>query len=403
MKLIYLANARLPTEKAHGGQIMLMCEALAEAGAEVTLWYPRRANKPELDGRDPFDYYDVARTFAMQRVASMDPMPLATRLRNRWGSGRVAFFTQTLTFAAALRWRLRRADFDALYTRDPFILLALGLTGLGRRAFYEAHTFPGSRAAQRLQRFALRRAAGLVTITGGLQTRYAGVLGVPTEQIHVSHDAVDLARFNDLPGKLEARRALGLPEDAFIAGYVGRFHTMTMPKGLDTLAEAAAQTGDVHVCLVGGPAAVVDALRAGGSLPAERLHYVGAVPMAEVPQCLVAFDVCTIPFPWTQHFAYYASPIKLFEYMASRRPIVATDLPSIREVVQHEESALLVPHDDPPAMAAALRRLADDPTLGQRLAGQARALVEARYTWRARAEGIIDFIDHRQTASRKGA
>ncbi|MBN1287335.1 MAG: glycosyltransferase [Anaerolineae bacterium] len=402
LKLLYLANARLPTEKAHGGQIMQMCAALAGAGAEIELWHARRANTPELAGRDPFDYYRVARTFTRRAIPCVDLFAMATRLRNRWGSDRAAFLVQAVTYALALGWRLRRAPFDALYTRDPITLLALRLGGLGARTFYEAHRFPGTAGGARLHRFALRGVGGVVTLTARLRELYAAQ-NVPAARLHVAHDAVDLARFAALPDKREARRTLGLPGDAFIAGYVGRFHTMGMAKGLDTLVEAAARTGHVHVCLVGGPAETVEALRARGGLDSARLHDTGQVPPAEVPRCLAAFDVCVMPFPWTEHFAYYASPIKLFEYMASGRPIVASDLPAVREVVAHEVSALLTPPGDPDALAKALRRLSGDPALGARLAANARALAEKEHTWEKRAGDILAFIRQNLPPGHEGA
>jgi glycosyltransferase involved in cell wall biosynthesis len=117
--------------------------------------------------------------------------------------------------------------------------------------------------------------------------------------------------------------------------------------------------------------------------------YAGQVVPERVPLYLSAFDVCAMPFPWTTHFAYYASPIKLFEYMASRRALVASDLPSIAEVVADGESALLVAPSDVDALAAAIRQLKDDPALRDRLAENAYALVMETYTWEARATAIL--------------
>jgi glycosyltransferase involved in cell wall biosynthesis len=117
----------------------------------------------------------------------------------------------------------------------------------------------------------------------------------------------------------------------------------------------------------------------------------GQVPPDRVPLYLSAFDVCAMPHPWTEHFAYYTSPIKLFEYMASKRAIVASDLPGFAEVVTDQESALLVPPEDVNALAEAIRRLRDDPALRARLTDRAYELVMTRYTWQARAEIIRQF------------
>jgi len=66
-------------------------------------------------------------------------------------------------------------------------------------------------------------------------------------------------------------------------------------------------------------------------LPPERFHAAGQVLAGEVPAFLAACDVCLMPQPWTQFFAYFTSPLKLFEYMAAGRAILASDLPSFRE------------------------------------------------------------------------
>jgi glycosyltransferase involved in cell wall biosynthesis len=96
-----------------------------------------------------------------------------------------------------------------------------------------------------------------------------------------------------------------------------------------------------------------------------------------------------MPFPWTEHFAYYASPIKLFEYMVSRRAIVASDLPAFSDVIADGESALLVPPSDVDALAAAIIRLRDDSALREQLAECAYERVMAHYTWAARAQAIL--------------
>ena len=98
-----------------------------------------------------------------------------------------------------------------------------------------------------------------------------------------------------------------------------------------------------------------------------------------------------MPFPWTEHYAYYASPLKMFEYMAGNRPVVASELPVVTEVLEHGRDALLVPPDDAPALANAIGRLIDDTALGARLAAAAFAKVQTR-SWAARAESILSFM-----------
>jgi glycosyltransferase involved in cell wall biosynthesis len=88
---------------------------------------------------------------------------------------------------------------------------------------------------------------------------------------------------------------------------------------------------------------------------------------------------------------YFTSPLKLYEYMAAGLPIVASDLPSLREVLRHDENALLVPPDEPAALADSLGRLLTDAALGERLRRQAHADVQGR-TWSARAASVLSFL-----------
>lgn len=388
-RVLYLANVRLPTEKAHGLQIMQNCEAFAAAGAEVTLWAARRVNTPELRGADAFAHYGVERRFRLRRLPTLDLLPFVP---GQTGAlAKVCFAVQMLTYIVSAWFGLLFARADVLYSRDAYILLVTApLARLkGMRVGYEAHTRAGSRFGRWAQVQAAR-GAQVFTTTARLGEDIAA-LGVDTARIHTAHDGIRAARFADMPGQAAARQALGWPADAFIVGYVGRLQTMAMDKGVGLLIDALAQLPGACLGLVGGPEAQAEAYRARwaalGLDPAGFL-YAGQVAPDRVPLLLAAFDVCVMPLPWTEHFAYYASAIKLFEYMASGRALVASDLPSTREVVADGETALLFPPGDAAALAAALQHLQRDPALRERLAAAAARRV-ADYTWDARARRIL--------------
>jgi glycosyltransferase involved in cell wall biosynthesis len=406
MKLIYTANARIPSEKAHPYQIAQMCEAFAEAGAAVTLLYANRRNPPELDTDDIWGYYGVAHNFEAERLACLDVYPLAERLPGRLGRVWTSLAAQvaTITFNLTLAWRLMREREAVVYSRDP-ISLALMAALWPRRAgrlFFEAHTYPATGIGLRIRRFLAGRIGGLVAVTGHLKERYAR-LGVPADSLLVAHDGIRQARFEVEGDRAAWRAQFGWPADAFIVGYMGRFQTLGMDKGLSELVEAvialAAEgaPGAIRLGLVGGPVETVDALREhlrAAGLPPETALYAGQVPPEEVPGYLRAFDVCAMPFPWTEHFAYYASPMKLFEYMASHSPVVASDLPSTAEVIRDGENGLLYPPGDGEALIDALRALRDDLAVGAQLAEQAARDVLG-YTWAARARRILGMINSR--------
>lgn len=400
MKLLYIANARLPSEKAHPYQILKMCEAFAKNGMDVELVAPFRVqtSKQMRATDDIWQYYGVEDKFRITTLPSLD-LIFAGSYLPRWIEY-LFFYLQASTFYvfAVLYSLLRKAEF--IYSRDPEFLFVLSLIkpSWRPRMYYEAHTFPGSRLGKRLRLWVGKRIGGLIVITHKLKELYIE-LGVSQEKILVAPDGVDLSLFEGLPSKEECRRRLGLPLDRPIIGYVGRFHTMGMEKGIPELVQAMAHLPPLDgreplLLCVGGPMDAVpdyfDLARHVG-VSKDRLQFVDRVPNNEVPLWMRAFDVAAAPFPGSEHYAYFMSPLKIFEYMASGRPIVASDLPSLREVLTDGENAVLVEPGDPKALAEGIRTILDDPTLASRLAVQARRDVTA-YTWKQRAEKIMGFI-----------
>jgi len=116
----------------------------------------------------------------------------------------------------------------------------------------------------------------------------------------------------------------------------------------------------------------------------DRVRFTGQLPPADVPAQLRAASILVLPNTPSAISERYTSPLKLFEYMALGRPIIASDLPAIREVLTDGETAILVAPGNPAALAAAITRLVAEPVLAARLASAAHAL-SAQYTWDRRA------------------
>ena len=392
-KLLYISLMRLPTEKAHGLQIMQNCEAFAEAGCTVTLWVARRWNTREMRAiADPYAHYGVRANFRIRRIPCIDLFPLAPAD----GAGaRLAFYILLLSYmlVAALLLLFTRADI--YYSRDERIVSLLTLLKARRGVAYEAHLFAPPGLGGALQRCAAARAGSLIAVTPRLRDDLVKERGADPARALVAHDGFRRARFADAPTQAAARQAIGWAADAFIVGYIGRLQTIGMDKGVGSLIEALAGVEDACLALVGGPDDQAEALRARWAalgLPPERFLYAGHVAPAEVPRYLSAFDVCAMPLPYTEHFAHYASPMKLFEYMAAGKAIIASDLPAWSDVVSDGETALLPPPDDTAAWTAAIKRLRADPALRADLGKRARERALAHYTWEARAQAILAHI-----------
>ncbi|MGE5541240.1 MAG: glycosyltransferase family 4 protein [Bacillota bacterium] len=362
MKICYVANIRIPTEKAHGVQIMKMCEAFAELGHEVELVVTTR--KTSIS-EDSFIYYGVKSNFQITRVAVPDTV----------GWGPLGFLFETLVFARAVRKMIVRERPDLIFGRDERVLASC--VGLGIPMQWESHTGAWNAAVRRL----VAARVPIVVISDGLRKFYQSH-GVPTDRMLVAHDGVDLGAFEVSETKEVARTRLGLPRDVWIALYAGRLDGW---KGVGTLLEASNMLpDDIRVVIIGGEDHQVREL----SAKYPRVTFLGYRPYRELPQNLAAADVLVLPNTGSDAISRsYTSPLKLFAYLASGRPVIASNLPSICEIVD-ERSAVLVPPDDAGAVADAIRRVMNDPGLAQVLAERGREKVEV-HSWMARARSIL--------------
>ena len=160
--------------------------------------------------------------------------------------------------------------------------------------------------------------------------------------------------------------------------------------------DALAELPDARLRVVGGHPGEHDHVRldeharARGVEP--RVTFTGWLPPTSVAAELAQAHALVLPNTRTLVSERYTSPLKLFEYLAAGRPIVASDLASLREVLRDEDNALLVEPGSAPAFAAALMRVRDQPALAERLAAQAFADA-AHFGWDTRAERLSLVIE----------
>ncbi len=399
-KVIYLSSARLPTEKAHGYQIIKMCEAFSNVGTDVKLYHPYRAQPSGELNISPFEYYGVPPSFEVETLYGIDGVGWADLVCP--SLKKTGFYIQSVVHAVNVLYRTRQfwPEPEVLYySRDIFSTLALlRLRRLIKgQIIFEAHTFPESRAW-----FVMRGLRGLdrlVTITDHLK-RFFSEAGFPTDKITVEPDAVDLTQFQIEETQKECRERLDLPKNRPIIGYVGRFHTMGREKGIPELIQAmkhlptSLTKGAPLLLCVGGPMSRVpkyQRIAREHGVRSENIVFNARVPNRKVPYWMRACDICTIPWTRNRFSAYYTSPLKLFEYMASGVPIVSSRLPSLEEVLRHEENALLHEPGNPISIAAEIRRLLENQGLADKLATEALRDVK-EYTWNQRANRLLETV-----------
>jgi glycosyltransferase involved in cell wall biosynthesis len=209
-----------------------------------------------------------------------------------------------------------------------------------------------------------------------------------------SHQGVDLELIDAARvSKREARTRLGLPDDERLIVYTGKIYAGY--EEVEYLLEAARMLDgvpDIRFVLVGGRYDHVAKFRARLRKEGRRnVVFTGFVRPAEAQLYQLAADALALYYPAAMELNKYRSPGKLFEYMASERPIIAVDLPVLREVLG-DGAAVFVPPDSPAEFARAVVDLLDDDAASSALTVRARARVD-RFTWDERARSVLEFIE----------
>jgi glycosyltransferase involved in cell wall biosynthesis len=236
------------------------------------------------------------------------------------------------------------------------------------------------RPARWLARHALRRAGAITACSSDLHRRGLA-LGAPTRRAHTVPYGVDVEAFAPRPPAPEVRQRLGVAADAFLVVGLGR---LVEKKGFATLVEAAARTGGVEVVIAGE-----GDLRASLTEQARTLHapvrLVGALDRETMAGALSEADVVVVPSVVDRAGNVDGLPNALLEGLASGRPVVATRVAGIPDVVTDDVNGLLVPERDAGALAQALRRLAREPQTRERLGREARQQAVQKLSWEAAA------------------
>lgn len=357
---------RLPTEKAHGIQIMKTCESLAKKGATLLLVVPKRRTAII---EPTFTYYAVDPVFSIKKISVVDTVSL----------GKLGFFVENISFLFSIFLHYTQFRNSVLYSRDEMVLAPLAFF---RRELvvWESH----SGTWNIFSKYLARRADRIIVISHGLKQFYLGK-GIEKERIIVAPDGVDVTAFLNPPTKEESRKRLGLSDTDTLALYVGRVDGW---KGVGVLLKAARLLpSSIRVVIIGGEPHQVDRLKKENP----SVIFLGYRPYTEISANLAAADMLVLPNVGTSTIASsYTSPLKLFAYMASGRPIVLSDLPSLKEILS-EDSAEFFEAGNPTALAEAIERVAAGGNSVELKAATAKQLVE-KYSWDKRAQTIYEAI-----------
>lgn len=423
MKIVYLSNASVPSRSAQSVHIMKMCQAFVRNGHSVELITagkrserldpsvspgilqaePARSKPagpesgPATEVPPPWRAYGVEAVFPIHRVRWWSRLPGKSWLF-AWMSARKA----------------RKLKPDVIYGRN--LLAVDAATRAGARTAFESHSpeFARGPAQMKMARNLAEspNCLQIVVISDALKRAWLEAIPAARPKLLVARDGADLPDAEPESARRESSSASsGRPkppaknDDApagstrvtgpAVVGYLGQLYP---GKGMELLDRIIPRCPELLFRIVGGdPGAVAHWQERLKGL--QNVEFLGYVPHEEVPEQLAGMDIVVAPYSQTvtprkggPEIGRWMSPLKIFEYMAAGKPIVASDLPVIRELLDDGKEALLADADAPEDWAAALQTLAGDPILRERLGRAAREKLAASYTWRQRARKIAESL-----------
>lgn len=377
MKILY--HHRIASKDGQYVHMLGLIDALRQQGHEVIL------SGPDLDAQQAFG--------GQSRMVGW---------LKRWTPGfayELAELAYSVPDYVRLARAIRRHRPDIVYERYNMLFVSglwarrryrlPWLVEVNAPLFDERSAYGGIRLkpiARWSERAVWRGADHVFAVTEVLAKRIA-TEGVPRARLAITPNGIAPAAFAQRPSRAVAKQRLGLEHRVVLGftGFVREWH------GLERVLETM-QRLDLpghFLCVGDGPARAALEQHARGLGLGPAVTFTGVVGREQVLDYVDAFDVALQPA-----VVAYASPLKLFEYMAAGCAIVAPDLPNIREVLVHGDNALLFDPDAPGSFSAAVARLADDAGLRQRLGDAARATIKQRgLTWPDNAKRVVACAD----------
>ena len=363
---------------------METCAAMARRGHKINLGVRPDTKSPP---RDPFAYYGFPPLSGLK-------IRRAPALGTMW-LRRVQYLVQVLVWI----FEFRRGG--VVFTRDLGVasLILQFSRKLRPPLIYESHCFSPTEAAQRSQALSTARVVSprkqrrLMRREGRVWCGADGYIVTTTGNLaELERRFGKRLRVAVIPNgtRLQPDRKFETlhPIPPLCVVYAGHLYPW---KGVDVLLQALVKLEGVNATIIGGDAAEPDFQRLQDTSRSiglgSRVEFVGMVEPSRVSGLLAKGDVLVLPNVGAEPTVNHTSPLKLFEYMAAGKPIVASNLPSIREVLRDGENAVLVEPGNPTALTSGLRRVLEDRKLAERIASRAFDEV-AEYSWDCRAERV---------------
>jgi len=375
MKLAMIGSSSIPAQSANSIQMMKMAQAYTKLGHELKLYLPA--------SKDPSTWTELAKHYGLSTQFDIVYLPTNRMMRG-------------YDFALRSVRQVRRDGMQILHTRHP--QSAAWASDFGIPTIFELHDLPTGSLGPRLFRLFLSgsgpRALVLITqaLAKALEQKYSSFIKSDLMQVHP--DAIDIDRYQNLPQPSAARLQLKLA-DKFTVAYTGHLYE---GRGINLMLTLAEKLPAINFLLVGGRSLDVDRYRnESAKRNLNNVKFTGFVANAELPLYQAASDILLMPYQAKVtassggDISSFLSPMKMFEYLAAAKPILASDLPVFSEIL-NEQNAWRLPANDASAWVSAIQSLEKDLKLRNRYAKAARKTAQT-YTWEKRAAAILEGIN----------
>ena len=368
MKIHYLSGSTIPSLQANSVNVMKMCSAFARNGHQLTL-FARQPNQGKTVSA--FDQYGIDPDFRLEFIRNPGIRLIGGALQGI----RVGRVARDLSLP------------DLFYGRHVYSLCALARTEVP--FIVEAHHIHPKVLIRGLLGWLFRRSnfQRLVVISKALAEDYLRIFPrLSADKVLVAHDGADLPVGHPIiPIDWTGRKG------HFQVGYVGHLYP---GKGMEVIAVLAPRFPEIDFHIVGGRDEDIVYWKRQTAL--SNVHFHGHQPHSQVPAWMERFHVVLAPLQervslegGKGDIARWTSPLKVFEYMAHGKPILASNLPVLREVLEHGKTALLVDPNDLSAWCRSLRRLVQEKELRRALSAAALLVLKSSYTWDIRAGRVL--------------
>ena len=373
-KLVIIFNNRLPTEKAHGMQIVKMCESFALSRISVELWVPKAVNNIK---ESIFDYYNISNNFLIKKIRCIN-------LPKKIFSGGNIYRFRYFTFLFGLVFVKKNERI--FLTRHPEVVFLISF--FGGNVFFENHNWYEGKI--KIFLFLIKKASGIIVTSNEIKKEFLKN-HFNENMILVAPNGVDLKKFNLDIKMEEARKNLGMSRDKKIILYTGHLYKK---KGVYTLVDAVKRLPvEFIVFIVGGNLDDINKLKEYTyNHRIKNVFILGHKKHEEMPIYLKVADFLVIANSAKyKSEERYTSPLKLFEYLAAGKVILASKVISLQEFVSDDEVVFFQP-DNAKDLAKKIMEISQDRKKQDNLIKNCREKSQM-FTWQKRAESILKFLD----------